>query len=552
MRQIVDVVPNKSMYVPSEPVEIIISVENTDDTPFAGTLVVSFCQLETVIDKQAIPVALQQGEIAHRTVTYVPPADPMRGYGIDVHLGDGGGEVVATASGAFDVLDRWSQAPRYGFLSSFGPNMDSAAIEAAAASLRRFHLNVVQFYDWMWRHYCLLPPEDDFTDALGRRISLQVVRDSISAMQRIGAAAFAYGAVYGAEPEYTEAHPELVLVDKDGKPYSLAELFFIMDIAPESPWTAMIVNEFAETIRVLDFDGIHLDQYGFPKGTVWTRTCESRDLARDFPLLIDAAREAVRREKPSAGVIFNAVENWPIATVAPTTQDAIYIEVWPPDEAYADLRRLIQDAKRLGRGQQVILAAYLAPFLEEPHAPESEAAALLATAVIASSGGFHLLLGERNGILCDPYYPKFGTLRDEFVPRLRAYYDYLVRYEEWLTMPTVVDWDFAIDHTMVTTSAIAGKIWLIARTTASERIVHLVDFRGQSDDRWNAPRTPGSRDPETITLDLPTTSSIVRAFVISPEEPTLRDLSAQPTAAGISVDVPIAGPWTTVVVRLLG
>jgi dextranase len=206
-----------------------------------------------------------------------------------------------------------------------------------------------------------------------------------AAVQVRGGAALAYGAVYGAEPEYADTHPELALFDEAGQRISLAELFYIMNIAPSSPWVPLIVDQFAQAIHALDFDGIHLDQYGFPKTA---RT----------------ARAAVVAAKPSAGVIFNAVGNWPIATVAPTTQDVIYIEVWPPDESYNDLRRLIADAKRLGANKPVILAAYLAPFLD--CAPEqieqAEAAAFLSTAVIAASGGSQLLLGERDGILCDP------------------------------------------------------------------------------------------------------------------------------------------------------
>jgi dextranase len=48
------------------------------------------------------------------------------------------------------------------------------------------------------------------------------------------------------------------------------------------------------------------------------------------------------------------------------------------------------------------------------------------------AGGFHLLLGEANGAVCDPQYPKYATLRPEFVPVMRAYYDFTVRYENWL------------------------------------------------------------------------------------------------------------------------
>jgi dextranase len=197
----------------------------------------------------------------------------------------------------------------------------------------------------------------------------------------------------------------------------------------------------------------------------------------------------------------------------------------------------------------VILAAYLSPFLEQPHAPESEAAALLATAVIASAGGFHLLLGERNGILCDPYYPKFGTLRDEFVPRLRAYYDYLVRFEEWLTTPTVEDWDIVLKHDLIRTEAIPGTIWAISRQTATDCLVHLIDLRDQSDARWNAPRTPWSGDAETIGIDLPMDHDVERVLIASPDYPRARELAFKTTANGIHVEVPIVGPWTTVAAR---
>ena len=45
----------------------------------------------------------------------------MRGYGVDVRLLDSDGAPVASASTAFDVLDHWTQAPRYGFLTDFLP-----------------------------------------------------------------------------------------------------------------------------------------------------------------------------------------------------------------------------------------------------------------------------------------------------------------------------------------------------------------------------------------------------------------------------------------------
>jgi dextranase len=276
------------------------------------------------------------------------------------------------------------------------------------------------------------------------------------------------------------------------------------------------------------------------------------NLAEHFPPLIDAARAAVVAVKPDAGVIFNAVENWPIETVAGTTQDAVYIEVWPPYEAYQDLRELIRDGKRLGGDKQVILAAYLTPFLDAPHAPESEAAALLTTAVIAASGGFHLLLGERDGILCDPYYPKYATARPEFVPTLRAYSDFLVRYEEWLVASDIVDWDddgslpFTAEN--VTADPRAGSVWAITRRKPGVRIVHLINLTDQANIAWNASHPP--RQPcHDIALTFRNLPPVDRALVISPDIDHGRALPVQMVHQDktIHLTVPRLDVWTTVV-----
>ena len=550
MPQILEVISDKATYASGDSAEMTIDIQ-TDAAEFIGTLVAELTHLDETLATRRIAVVLERGRRVTKTATFALPTETGRGYGIDASLFDRDGSLVDRASGALDVLTRWSDAPRYGFLSSFGPEIDAVHVAEAERSMRRLHMTVVQFYDWMWRHYKLLPPQDDFTDALGRPTSLRAVRDSIAAVQGMNAAAMAYGAVYGAEPEYADEHPELVLRDKGGDRIHLAELFYIMDISPASPWTPMIIEEFAKAVRELDFDGVHLDQYGFPKGQVWVASGEERNLARDFPLLIDAARTAVVAEKPSAGVIFNAVENWPIAEVAPTSQDAIYIEVWPPDIDDNDLRRLIQEGKRLSRGQQVILAAYLTPFLERATAPASEAAALLTTAVISSSGGFHLLLGERNGILCDPYYPKFGTLRPGFLPRIRSYYDYLVRYEEWLTTPSVTDWNVRIGGNAIANEAKAGAVWAIARQTPTAKIVHLIDLRNQTETRWNAPRTPWFDRGAPVVLEIPVEEPIAGAIIASPDanHGKTTEITSIQTGGVVTIDAPIAGPWTTIVLK---
>ncbi|MGA7732220.1 MAG: glycoside hydrolase family 66 protein [Chloroflexia bacterium] len=556
-----DVVPDKATYRPGEAATITVTVDYQGDESLRGLLVLELVHMADTVRELEQSVELEANSTGDFLFTVTPPTTPLRGYGLDATLYGRDGEALAQASGALDVLERWSQAPRYGFLSDFGPDQVTG-MEARCRSLVRYHLNVVQFYDWMWRHYRLLPPEEEFTDALGRNLSLRTVRAGIRGVQAGGGAAMAYGAVYGAEPEYADRHTELRLYGEAGVPISLAELFYIMNIAPGSPWVDLIVAEFAEAVRELGFDGIHLDQYGFPK-TAYTASGELVDLSLHFPALIDRARAAVVAERAGAGVIFNAVENWPIETVAPTSQDAVYIEVWPPYVTYNDLRELIREGKRLGKDKQVILAAYLSPFLDESDETieGAEAAALLATAVISASGGFHLLLGEQDGVLCDPYYPKYATMRPSFAARMRAYYDFLVRYEELFIAPDIEDWEVALGGedgdersrgissrpgVLLSREARAETMWVITRSKPGYRVVHLINLTGQHDVLWNAPHST-TELIDSIELRIEDLPPVKKVLFLAPERQRALALEWTQRERSVQVQLPYCDVWAVVV-----
>src|SRR5687768_13155299 len=138
--------PAKAFFTPDEPVRL----ELTFDRPVRGTV-------EAAISHLADAVAVWQRTVNGESAVLegeIPQKSP-RGYGVAVRLLDPDGVVQATASTAFDVLGRWTQAPRYGFLTEFEPDRrDEAATMAWAA---RFHLNGLQYYDWQYRHEQLVP-----------------------------------------------------------------------------------------------------------------------------------------------------------------------------------------------------------------------------------------------------------------------------------------------------------------------------------------------------------------------------------------------------------
>lgn len=58
-------------------------------------------------------------------------------------------EKLGSCYTAFDVVNCWTEAPRYGFLSSFSE--EDKQKEEYQEFFREMHLNVIQFYDWMYR-----------------------------------------------------------------------------------------------------------------------------------------------------------------------------------------------------------------------------------------------------------------------------------------------------------------------------------------------------------------------------------------------------------------
>ncbi|MCZ7547221.1 MAG: ABC transporter permease subunit [Anaerolineae bacterium] len=381
-----DAAPDRAFYRPGEPVMLHVTAEGG-------------AQVEATITHLAAAVTTLRAPLdggAAAALTWTPPAVAPRGYGVDLRLLDADGATLATTSTAFDVLERWMQAPRYGFLSEFGPGRDDIAETMAWCA--RYHINGLQFYDWQYRHEALMPPEPLYTDVLGRRLSLDTVTQLIAAAHARNIAAMPYTAVYGASPAFYAQHKDWALFQRPDHPYEFGGGFlYIMDPTPGAPWATHLLAAFAQVLDETAFDGIHLDQYGAP--TVGRNAAGERvDLAAAFPAFIDETARVVRAARGDDGaVIFNAVGNWPVETVAPADQDAVYIEVWPPYTGFMDLHRLVANAEALGGGKPVIIAAYIPP--------RQFANVRLADALIFASGGYHLELGEPGAMLADPYFP---------------------------------------------------------------------------------------------------------------------------------------------------
>ena len=511
----IELLPTKASFGESEPVEIEVRDLRAPEA-------LSLWHLERKLDEVLVdpgsPVA---------SFGALPPG----GYGVEV--GDG-------ARTAVDVQPNRLARLRYGFVSDFAPGRDVGAV---TDNLRRLHLNAVQFYDWMYRHAQLLPPADEFEDALGRRVSLDTVRGLAAATQGVGAAALGYAAVYAVGREQHEAWAGEALYHGDGSPWMLGDFLWIVDPSNER-WLRHFAAELVAARAAVGFDGFHLDQYGAPKRAV-TGTGAIVDLAQAFPALI----ERVRAKLPDATLVFNNVNDFPTWSTADSSQDAVYVEVWSPHDRLDHLGTLVAKARLLAPGKPVSIAAYLSAYRQDD--PSRLEAMRLELATVFSHGASCLLHGEEDAILVDPYYVRHERLDDAGVRAAKDFYDFAVRYGDLLfdaldltrTHLGGVNTEIQVDGRLdVYTDCTLGAVWARAIETTSARVVSLIDLTEQRSLDWDAPKTP-SQGVDGVTVSFERVGSRrPRIFTASPDDPSARELESTLVDGHDVVEVP---PWLT-------
>lgn len=445
------------------------------------------------------------------------PTGSPHGYGLVLKARGPQGSTARSTS-AIAALEGWWQAPRHAALTDF---RDARRVAEVVGRLRDWHVTVLQHYDWMWRHYRYEPPgrQSRFRDTLGRVVSHTAVRAGIRTGHGVGMASLAYGSVYGAEQEHVLRHPEDRVFDATGQTLSLGGTFHINDLRPGSPWRRRLLGQYRRAVGRFGFDGIHMDTYGPPHRAL-SHDGEEIDFAALYPALIDEAAGVVAAVRPGARVLLNCVEGFPLERVARAPVAALYLELWPPDDRFADVTRWVRRARHAGDGRAVIVAAYALALAaaggRAVRAGPERAAALeathLLTSVIAASGAFHHTLADDGRLIVEGYYPAAVTLHARESEELRSAWRFCARYLHLLSGPDlreipadpggeVSGRPLGIELTDPDGSVVplsaeprAGHVWVRrSLTPGGDQVVHLVDLLAQSDDRWTEPREPSPR-----------------------------------------------------------
>ena len=465
---------------------------------------------------------------------------------------------IGEGQGAFSIDKKVNDCVLYGFLSDFEKPSNGREIE----SLCRLHINTVQFYDWMFRHDDLISKDDEYIDPMNRKINLNVIRDKVKRCRLSGMRAFAYGAIYAATEKIFTSYPQWGLYTIDGKPLKFADWLYYMNISKSNGWSNFITEEFLKAVKEIGFQGIHMDTYGFPK-----TGCDYEGnivfLEDEIPHLMEKVQQALIQENCENGIIFNAVNDWPTETVSKCS-DAAYIEVWPPHDSYFDLYLLIKKAKLLGH-ENVVLACYVEPFRDENQSI-AENAWRLAFAVINSSGGTQLVMGEENSLLSNSYYADYSVLRDSFVADTIRYFDFVVAYKKMLYKNKGMDVSFlasgGINEDIIFSSSKVkfssngreDSVWTIIKESKDRITCQLINLTGNNS-LWNK----GKEIPdlvEDIFIKIRLNRVIKNIWIASPDFEDIRALKLNFDYAIIelgrlySVGIPKLKFWTMVVIEM--
>lgn len=347
---------DKAQYQPGEPVTVSVSAAADSDVELELNHLGRTIATATVTTNA-------DGTALWRVV---PPETDFRGYMVYADSGS------ASKTTAIDVSSTWTRYPRMGFLDTYDPSLNADQQRAMLDELAQdYHLNVLQFYDWMWRHEEPIKRLDgelpeSWTAWNGDVISPAVVKSLIQEGAARGMAALpysmSYAALQGFEANGVSADWRLRYGSSgDDWKFEMWQntpetTLWIMDPSNEN-WVSHMTQRYQDQIHEFGFDGTHLDQLGNwgsePNGGMIDADNRSVDLPVAFGHLID---ETERITQATAGL--NAVDGFGSLRLAESRSDYLYSELWGRHETWQQVDSYLQRQRLESGGKPHVLAAY--------------------------------------------------------------------------------------------------------------------------------------------------------------------------------------------------
>jgi dextranase len=445
----------------------------------------------------------------------------------------------------FSVRNHRGEDPIPGFATSF----DEASRDDVLRWLRELRCTVVQIYDWMDSYSTPLATSDAYEDPLGRSISRRSLQGLIDGVKESGSVAQAYAPVIAADDELANEHSDWRLYRNDGVPESLGDLLQIMDPG-NAEWQSHWIENYGAAIDALGFDGLHLDTYGYPRDA---RDAAGRgvDLEAGYTSFVSAVRHA----RPSEVLSFNQVNGVPRNFAAPTSPSFRYVEVWSPNSQWRHLEDLLARSAGGYERHGDTLALY-------PAVWDASRAAALRTCVLSEAiatvlGASILIWGDRNGVLCHPYYVTHESLDDDERATVLRWHRFALRCRDLFRVANDTSWYELSDENASVQVSWEGKSEpepaggsLFTRVIREENLiaVSLLDLTGSGHGDW----TLGTEKGRCASADVDVLCSPEKwhaeAAILGRDEgrfaPVAREEVAMREGRGIRVSVPIVDGWS--------
>lgn len=545
-----DLSTDKACYTPGEIVHFTLK-EKLD-----GNAKVRYSHLGKIIAEEAL---------TSNAWSWTAPAEDYKGYMVDIYEAVDGKETIHQSI-AVDVSSSWTKFPRYGFLSSYG-ELSESMIENNINNLNRYHINGIQFYDWMYNHHRPLagtPQQPDATwpDLVGRTNYLSTVKDYINAAHAKGMKAMFYNLAFGAlKNAASDGVKEEWYIFKDknhsDKDNHHLDPPFRSSIYLTNPanaeWQNYLAARNKDVYEVFGFDGFHIDQLG-NRGTVYDYNGNVVELDNTYSTFITAMANA----NPGKHLVMNAVSQYgQQKSIAKSEVDFLYTEVWDESKSFEQLAHVITDNYAYSEGKkQTILAAYMnyarsgnSGFINTP-------GVLLANAVIFSFGGAHLELGEH--YLANEYFPNSNLqMKAEVKKALMHYYDFLVAYQNLLRDGG----DFFAANVASTDGKLSfagwpasqGSVAVTGKRFANKEVIHLINFSNANSMEWRD--TNGTqKEPELVSdvaIKITTVKPVTKVWLASPDinGGAHRELSFNQSGNDVTITLPSLKYWDMVVLE---
>lgn len=376
---------DKATYAPGEAATIYVDVDGATGTRTAH---IQITHLNETVWENDVTFTANGGKTTV-PISWTPPTTDHQGYLVSITID---GKQIVTA---IDVSSDVTTYPRYGYSVDFMPGETSAESDAMMKELAQvYHVNIIQYYDWMYRHEKILPDEgDEWVDMFGHTLSRQTIQQRIDAGHAYNQKAMAYQMSYMAREGYTEngvdpkwglyssqtnhnidynpsdnstiSGIDQYLFPLEGKPAPLLMTFNPLN----TDWQNFMANQYKGAINTLDFDGIQIDQMG----DFWGRDAQYYDydgnyvnLGESFAPFTNAIKRQLTENNSAKNIVtMNAVNGGSEdyfssnSIISTANTDFAFSELWGNSDSYKKVNDFINWQKMQDGGKAIVLAAYM-------------------------------------------------------------------------------------------------------------------------------------------------------------------------------------------------